>query len=84
MALRFRGQFGSNIFDELIAGIGFKPSAHGEPFGRLVSILTVLVSQNHFNDIIAKATERREKFWKHEKVGDLVSKALLGNIFRRR
>ena len=35
VALGFRGQFGSNIFRELVVGIGFKPSAHGEPFGRL-------------------------------------------------
>jgi hypothetical protein len=70
VALGFRGQFGSNIFRELVFGIGFKPSAHGEPFGRLVSVPTVLVSQNHFNNIVAKVAERREKFWKHEKVGD--------------
>src|SRR5512138_2709874 len=70
IALGFRGQLGSNIFRELIVGIGFKPSAHGEPFGRLVSVPAVLVSQHHFNDVVAKAAERSEKFWKHEKVGD--------------
>src|SRR5512143_2411386 len=70
VALGFRGQFGSNIFRELVVRIGFKPSAHGEPFGRLVSVPAVLVSQNHFNDVVAKVAERREKFWKHEKIGD--------------
>src|SRR3989339_1207217 len=34
VALGFRGQFGSNIFRGLVVGIGFKPSAHGEPTGR--------------------------------------------------
>ncbi|MBN1659715.1 MAG: hypothetical protein JXA93_15015, partial [Anaerolineae bacterium] len=45
VALGFRGQFGSNIFRQFVVGIGFKPSAHGEPFGRLVSVPAVLVSQ---------------------------------------
>ena len=27
-------------------------------------------SQNHFNDVIPKVAERREQFWKQEKVGD--------------
>src|SRR5512143_72840 len=70
VALGFRGQGGANIFCELVGGIGFKPSAHGEPFGRLVSVPVVLASQNHFNDVVAKAAERGEKFWKDEKVGD--------------
>src|SRR5512138_1716209 len=67
VALGFGGQLGSNLFRHLVIGIGFKPSAHGEPFGRLISVPTVLVSQNHFNDVIAKVAEQREKFWKHEK-----------------
>jgi len=50
--------------------LGFKPSAHGEPFGRFVSVPAILVSQNHFNDVVAKVAERREKFWKQEEVGD--------------
>ncbi len=70
VALGFRGQFGSNIFRELVVRIGFKPSAHGKPFGRLVSVPAVLVSQNHFNDVVAKVAERREKLRKHEKLGD--------------
>ncbi len=44
VALGFRGQFGSNRFGQLVIGIGFKPSAHGEPLGCLVSM------PNHFND----------------------------------
>jgi len=80
----FRTQFGVNILRELIAGIGVKPSAHGEPFGRLVPIPAVLISQNHCNDVAAKLAERREKFWQHEKVGDGVGKTPFGNILRRR
>jgi hypothetical protein len=70
VALGFRGQIGSNIFRELVVGIGFKPSAHGEPLGRFVSVPAVLVCQNHFHDVVAKVAERREKFRKQEKVGD--------------
>jgi hypothetical protein len=60
----FRGQLGSNLFRELVVGIGFKPSAHGEPLGRLVSVPAVLVGQNHFNDVVAEAAERREELRK--------------------
>lgn len=70
VALGFRGQCGSNILRELVAGIGVESSAHGEPFGRLVPAPAVFVSQNHFNDVVAKVAERRETFWKREEVGD--------------
>ena len=58
----------NDIFRELVVGIGFKPSAHGEPFGRLISVPTVLVGQNHFHDVAAKLAEGREKVWKQQKI----------------
>ena len=75
---------GANLFGEIVAGIGFEPAAHGQPFGRLVPVPTVLVSQDHFNDVVAKAAERRDKFWQREKVGDRVGQTALGNRFGRR
>ncbi len=74
----------SNFFCKLIVEIGFKPSAHGEPFGSLIPVPAILVSQNHPNNVIAKAAEGREKFRKHKKVGDRVGKTFLGNILRLR
>ena len=74
---------GSNLFGQLVVGIGLKPSAHGKPFGCLVSVPAVLVCQNHFHDVVAELAERPEKFWQQEKVGDGVGKTPLGNIFRR-
>ena len=82
MALRFRGQFGLHLLGQFIIGIRFKPSAHGEPFGRLVSVPTVLISQNHFNNVVTQAAERRDQFWQHKEVRDCVCQTPLGNIFR--
>src|SRR5512143_662090 len=78
VAFGSRGQFGSNIFREVVVGIRFEPSAHGEPLGRLVPVPAVLVCQNHFHDVVVEVAERREKFWKQEKVGDRTGKASLG------
>src|SRR5574340_522392 len=84
VALGLRGELGSNVCREFVAGIAFKPSAHGEPFGRLVSVPAVLVGQNHLNDVVAEVAERREQFRKHEEVGDRVCATSPGNIFGRR
>ena len=83
VAFWFQGQLGSNLLYEVVVGIRFEPSTHGEPLGRLVPIPAFLVSQDHFHNVVVEVAERRDKFWKHEKVGDRIGKASLGNVFRR-
>ncbi len=55
--------------DMLILQILSLESARGYGIARRLEQIS-RSSQNHFNDVVAKAAERREKFWKHEKVGD--------------
>src|SRR5512139_1677596 len=84
IAFGFRGQFGSYIWREVVVGIHFEPSAHGEPLGRLVPVPAVLICQNHFHDVVVEVAEVREKSWKREKFGGRSGKASFGNVFRRR
>src|SRR5512139_1109516 len=72
VAFWFQSQVGSYFFREVVVGIRFEPSAHGEPLSRFIPIPAFLVSQNHFHNVVAEISERCEKFWKHEKVGDRI------------
>ena len=70
VALGLRDQSGSNVLRQLVVGVVLEPPAQGELLGRLVSVPAVLVGQDHLDDVVAEAPERREKFRKQEKIGD--------------
>ena len=84
VAHRFCGQLGANLWGQLVVGVGCEPPAHGEPFGRLVSVPTVLVGEHHFNDVAAEVAEGGEQVWQQEKIGDGMGVAALGHLFRWR
>lgn len=48
--------------------MGVKPSTHGEPFCRLLSVPAALIGQDRFNHVATKPVEEREKFRWLEKV----------------
>lgn len=54
------------------------------PFGRLVPVPALLISEDHFHNIITQLAEGTDQFRKHQEIGDGTGKALPGNLFRRR
>lgn len=76
-------QLRPNLLREVIIWVFLQPAPHGHPFRGFVPVPAFLVSQHHFNQVIALLIERRNQTGQSEKVCNRRDAAGLGCLLRR-